>query len=83
MRLRLASRHWEPLLRKWKGWLSGSSAHREQAEEHLATVTDPHAVPSILKVFPIGGLRPISPTSSGCSRRSTTRDRRGPWPSWP
>ena len=29
--------------------------HREQAEEHLATVTDPHAVPSILKVFPIGG----------------------------
>ena len=52
---RLAGRHWEPLLHKWKGWLSGSSSHRELAEEHLATVTDPHAVPSILKVFPIGG----------------------------
>ncbi len=53
--LRLAGRHWEPQLRKWKGWLGGSSAHRDQAEEHLATVTDPHAVPSILKLFPIGG----------------------------
>ena len=52
---RLASRHWEPLLRKWKGWLGASPSHREQAEEHLATVTDPHAVPSILKAFPIGG----------------------------
>ena len=52
---RVANRHWEPLLHKWKGWLGGSSSHREQAEEHLAAVTDPRAVASILKVFPIGG----------------------------
>ncbi len=52
---RLASRHWEPLLRKWKSWLGGSPAYRDQAEEHLAMVTDPRAIPAILKVFPIGG----------------------------
>ena len=52
---RQASRHWEPLLRKWKSWLGGSPSYREKAEEHLATVTDPLAIPVILKVFPIGG----------------------------
>ena len=52
---RQANRRWEPLLRKWKGWLAGSPARRAEAEELLATVTDPRAVPAILKVFPIGG----------------------------
>jgi hypothetical protein len=52
---RQANRHWEPLLRKWRGWLGGSSSQREQAEERLAAVTDPRAVPTILKVFPVGG----------------------------
>ncbi len=51
----MAARHWEPMLRKWRGWLGGSPSYREQAEEHLATVADPHAIPVILKFFPIGG----------------------------
>jgi hypothetical protein len=52
---RQANRHWEPLLRKWKSWLGGSAARREEAEGLLADVTNPRAVPAILKVFPIGG----------------------------
>ncbi len=53
---RQANRRWEPLLRKWRGWLGdGSSSRRAEAEAQLADLTDPRAVPSILKVFPIGG----------------------------
>ncbi|MGP0062325.1 MAG: polymorphic toxin-type HINT domain-containing protein [Isosphaeraceae bacterium] len=55
---RLANRRWEPLLRKWKTWLgdpAASSSHRAEADEQLASVTDPRAVPSILKVFSMGG----------------------------
>ncbi len=53
---RQANRRWEPLLRKWRGWLAdGPSARRAEAEAQLANVADPRAVPSILKVFPIRG----------------------------
>ena len=54
---RLANRRWEPLLRKWKTWLGdpASSSHRAEANEQLASVTDPRAVPSILRVFSMGG----------------------------
>ena len=53
---RQANRRWEPLLRKWRGRLAeGSSARRAEAEEQLANLNDPRAVPSILKAFPIGG----------------------------
>jgi len=55
---RLANRRWEPLLRKWKTWLgdpASSSSHRAEAREQLASLTDPRAVPSILKVFSMGG----------------------------
>jgi hypothetical protein len=51
---RLANRHSEPLLKKWKKRLldaSSSPASRAEAEEQLADVTDPRAVPSIVKVF--------------------------------
>jgi tetratricopeptide (TPR) repeat protein len=55
---RLANRRWEPLIRKWKTWLGdgpSSSSHRAEAREQLASLSDPRAVPSILKVFSIGG----------------------------
>jgi hypothetical protein len=55
---KLANRRWEPLLKKWKIWLgdpSSSTAHRAEAREQLSSVTDARAVPSILKVFSIGG----------------------------
>ena len=48
-----ADRYWEPLLKKWTDWL-GDKRHRAEAENLLATVTDRRAVPSILKLFPIG-----------------------------
>jgi hypothetical protein len=55
---RLANRHWEPLLAKWKIWLgdpAAPSSHRAEARERLATVTDPRAIPLILKVFSRNG----------------------------
>ncbi len=55
---RQANHRWEPLLKKWKTWLgdpSSSAAHRAEAREQLAAVTDPRAVPAILKVFAAGG----------------------------
>jgi hypothetical protein len=57
---RLANRRWEPLLKRWKSWLAdpaASSAHRVEANEQLASVTDPRAVPSILKVFSMSGTQ--------------------------
>jgi Pretoxin HINT domain len=49
---RQADRHWGPLLRRWKAWLGDTSAtNREQAEAHLATVTDPRAVSTLRDVF--------------------------------
>ena len=55
---RLTNRRLEPLLRKWKGWLAdpaASSSHRAEATEQLAALTDPRALPSILKVFSMRG----------------------------
>jgi tetratricopeptide (TPR) repeat protein len=45
-----ADRHWETLLRKWKAEL-GEKKRRQQAEESLAGVTDPRAVPAIARIF--------------------------------
>jgi Pretoxin HINT domain len=53
---RMANRLWEPLLRKWKNWLGDpSSSRRSEAAKRLSSVTDPRAVPSILKVFSTTG----------------------------
>ena len=55
---KLANRRWEPLLKKWKTWLSdpaSSTDRRADARERLATVIDPRSVPSILKVFSLVG----------------------------
>ena len=50
---RKADKHWEPLLRKWKGWL-GQKIRRAEAEEMLAKVVEPDAVHSIMRVFGSG-----------------------------
>jgi hypothetical protein len=47
-----ADRYWEPLLKKWLSRL-GESRLRREAEDLLATVTDPRAIPSILKLLPM------------------------------
>jgi hypothetical protein len=53
---KLANRRWEPLLKKWKTWLGDPApSHRAEAREQLASLTDPRALPSILKVFSMGG----------------------------
>jgi hypothetical protein len=41
-----ADRHWRPRFLKWRSWLD-EKAHRAHAEEELAGVTDPRAVPSL------------------------------------
>ena len=51
---RKADAHWRPLLEKWSGWLA-KKTKREEAEAALAKVHDPLAVPSIWKVFILGG----------------------------
>ena len=51
---RKADAHWRPLLEKWNGGLARKSK-REEAEAALAKVHDPRAVPSIWKVFVMGG----------------------------
>lgn len=53
---RHADRHWEPLLRRWKGWLDQPPRRRE-AEDYLAKLADPRAVPSVWKVFGQGDAR--------------------------
>ena len=53
---RHADRHWEPLLRKWKGWLDQPPRRRE-TEDYLARLADPRAVPSVWKVFGRGDAR--------------------------
>jgi hypothetical protein len=52
---RQADRHWSPLLARWKGDLAGKDGpRRREADERLASVADPRAVPSIWKVFARG-----------------------------
>jgi hypothetical protein len=49
-----ADRHWEPLLRRWRGWL-GEKTRSPEARERLATVNDPRATSSVMRVFGRGG----------------------------
>jgi hypothetical protein len=51
---RQANTHWEPLLRKWRGWL-GEKTRSAEAKAHLADVSDGRALPSVVKVFASGG----------------------------
>ena len=45
-----ADRKWRPLLERWKDQLARPT-QRDEAEASLLAVTDPRAVPSVLKVF--------------------------------
>jgi tetratricopeptide (TPR) repeat protein len=47
---RKADRYWETLVRKWKADLR-ETKRREDAEASLAKVTDPRAVPSVVRSF--------------------------------
>jgi hypothetical protein len=47
---RKADRRWEPLLRKWRGWLANTN-QREEALALLNDVADPRAVGAIVRVF--------------------------------
>jgi hypothetical protein len=49
-----ADRRWRPLLARWTDWLD-EPARRPEAEEELARVEDPRAVPSIWRVLARGG----------------------------
>lgn len=46
-----ADRHWEPLLKRWKTWLSDEILEKK-AIKNLNAITDPRAVTSIRLVFP-------------------------------
>jgi hypothetical protein len=47
---RKADAKWRPFLQKWKGFLS-QKLKRAEAEAALSSVTDPRAVPAIVKIF--------------------------------
>jgi Pretoxin HINT domain len=51
---RKADAHWRPLLEKWNGGLARKSK-RADSEAALGKVRDPRAVPSIWRVFILGG----------------------------
>jgi hypothetical protein len=50
---READRKWKRLLQQWKTWLA-EDASRAKAEQRLAEVSDPRAVPAICSVFAAG-----------------------------
>jgi hypothetical protein len=49
-----ADRHWEPLLRRWRSWLSEKTRAAE-ARARLAKVAEPRAAASVMRVFGRGG----------------------------
>jgi hypothetical protein len=49
-----ADRYWEPLLRKWRGWLTEKTRSKE-ARERLDGVSEPRAAAQVMRVFGHGG----------------------------
>ena len=47
---RRADRHWDPLLKKWRGWLAVAEK-QDEARTLLDDVVDPRAVAAIVRVF--------------------------------
>ncbi|WP_406694312.1 polymorphic toxin-type HINT domain-containing protein [Singulisphaera sp. Ch08] len=71
-----ADKRWRPLLEKWQGWLS-SKSKRQVAEDLLAGVTDPRAVPAVCAVFAAGeapsqviAVRVLGQIDSGAASRA-------------
>jgi hypothetical protein len=55
---RLATRHWKPLVEKYRDGLSAKNpARRTHAETALAGITDPRAVPAVWEVLATGDER--------------------------
>jgi hypothetical protein len=50
-----ATKQWEPLLKKWKGWLT-TKVRRESAEENFAKVNDPRAIEAVRRVLITGSV---------------------------
>ena len=78
---RKADLHWRPLFLKWKAGL-GQESRRADAEAALAAVTDPRAVPSIWKVFALGGPADQERAIDMLGHIEGERPAR-PWPDWP
>ena len=51
-----ANRLWEPRLKRWKTWLKDEKL-RDQATTEMKSVTDPHAVPAVVRIFAQGNER--------------------------
>jgi hypothetical protein len=45
-----ADRHWEPLLRRWQGWL-GDKTRSADARSKLAQVNETRSAPAVMRVF--------------------------------
>ncbi len=77
-----ADRSWKTKLEKMREWLlSKDGAKRAKAEEELAAVTDPRAVPMIWAIFVRGG-RAFRMPRCRYSRRSMVPRRRTDWRRW-
>jgi len=51
-----ADRLWEPQLERWKAWLKDEK-RRDQATTEMKSVTDPHAVPAVVRILAQGNER--------------------------
>ncbi len=51
-----ADRLWEPQLKRWKAWLKDEK-RRDQATTEITSVTDPHAVPAVVRILAQGNER--------------------------
>ncbi len=51
-----ADRLWEPRLKRWKTWLNNDKL-RDQAVSEMKSVTDPHAVPAVVRILASGNER--------------------------
>ena len=51
-----ADRLWEPQLKRWKAWLKDEK-RRGQATTEMKSVTDPHAVPAVVRILAQGNER--------------------------
>ena len=51
-----ADRLWEPQLKRWKAWLKDEK-RRDQATTEMKSVTDPHAVPAVVRILAQGNER--------------------------
>ena len=78
---RKADGKWKHLLQQWKTWLA-EDANRAKAEQCLAEVSDPRAVPAICSVFAAGRAGTRSWRCNSWDRFRVQRRHAG-WRCWP